>query len=78
MPTIARIGPYRFLFYGNEGRELPHVHVQRDRSLAKFRLTPIALARSRRFAAHELAEIERLVRGNENRFPEAWNDFFNR
>ena len=45
MPTIARIGPYRFFFYGNEGSEPPHVHVQRERMLAKFWLDPVSLAR---------------------------------
>ena len=45
MPTVARIGPYRFFFYGNEGLELAHIHVQRDRRLAKFWLDPVTLAR---------------------------------
>jgi hypothetical protein len=36
VPTVARIGPYRFFFFGNESLEPPHIHVQRDRNLAKF------------------------------------------
>src|SRR5688572_3522127 len=44
MPTVARIGPYRFFFYGNEGTEPPHIHVQRERRLAKFWLDPVLLA----------------------------------
>lgn len=74
MPTIARIGPYRFFFYGNEGLEPPHVHVQRERRLAKFWLDPVGLARSARFAAHELNRIRKLVIENRQRFLEAWND----
>jgi len=27
MPTILRIGPYRFYFYSNEKGEPPHIHV---------------------------------------------------
>lgn len=76
MPTIARIGPYRFFFYSNEGDEAPHVHVQRDRSTAKFWIAPIVLAQSSRFAAHELRELERAVTENEEHFWEAWNGFF--
>lgn len=44
MPTIARIGPHRVFFYGNEGAERPHVHVQRERMMAKFWLDPVTLA----------------------------------
>jgi len=47
MPTVLSIGPLRFFFYSNEGDEPPHIHVQRDRSLAKFWLTSIRLASSK-------------------------------
>jgi hypothetical protein len=33
--TIARIGRFRF-FYSKEGKEPPHVHVQREAKIAKF------------------------------------------
>jgi len=36
MPTILRVGPYRFFFYSADGEEPPHVHVERDDSVAKF------------------------------------------
>jgi len=39
VPTILRDGPYRFFFFSNEGFEPPHVHVQRDRAIAKFWLS---------------------------------------
>ena len=48
MPTVGRVGPYRFFFYSDERGEPRHVHVQRDRSLAKFWLDPVALASSGR------------------------------
>lgn len=76
MPTIARIGPYRFFFYGNEGQEAPHIHVQRDRGLAKFWLRPVALASAGGFAGHELRRIHRLVEEHRDRFEEAWREFF--
>lgn len=76
MPTVARIGPYRFFFFGNEGNEPPHIHVQRERLLAKYWLNDVSLAKSRGFAAHELRQIEELVLENKSRFLEAWNEFF--
>ena len=75
MPTVARIGPYR-LFYGNEGLEPAHIHVQHDRRLAKFWLGTVTLAWSKGFAAHELTRVEALVVENRERFLEAWRGFF--
>ena len=56
VPNLGNAGPYRFFFYSNESGE-PHVHVRRERKLAKFWLEPVELADSKRFAAHELREI---------------------
>ena len=74
MPTILRIGPYRFFFYSNERGEPPHIHVQRERFLAKFWLSPVALAGSKRFASHELRTIQKYVDENREIFLEAWNE----
>ncbi|MCC5626436.1 DUF4160 domain-containing protein [Nostoc sp. CHAB 5715] len=30
MPTILRIGAYRFYFYTHEPNEPPHIHIDRD------------------------------------------------
>ena len=76
MPTIDRIGPYRFFFLSNEGLEPPHIHVQRDRALAKFWLRPVALASASGFPSHELRRIEQIVTRNSARFEEAWHEFF--
>jgi len=76
MPTVARIGPYRFFFFANEGLEPAHIHVQRDRALAKFWLDQVALASSSGFAAHELRRIQALVEEHRDRFQEAWHEFF--
>ena len=46
MPTVLRIGPYRFFFYAGARDEPPHVHVERDRSNAKFWLDPVRLQKS--------------------------------
>lgn len=76
MPTVARIGPYRFWFYGNERREPPHVHVGREDRAAKFWLRPVALASAGGFASHEIGRILRLVEAHSERFEEAWREFF--
>jgi hypothetical protein len=78
MPTIARIGPYRCFFFSNEGTEPPHVHVQRERRLAKFWLVPVELAGATGFGPPELRRIERMVRDNQQDFLERWNRFFER
>jgi hypothetical protein len=76
MPTILRIGPYRFFFYSNENQEPAHIHIQRERMLAKFWLNPVALASSTRFSSKELRKLEQLVIDNKNVFLEAWNEYF--
>jgi len=76
VPAVARIGPYRFFFFANEGLEPMHIHVQRDRALVEFWLHPIALASSVGFPGHELREIHRLVEEDRQRLEEAWREFF--
>jgi len=61
MPTVLRIGPYRFHFYSREGNEPPHIHVERDELEAKFWLRPVALAANYGFRQSELNDIQRLV-----------------
>jgi hypothetical protein len=65
MPVVIRIGPYRFFFYSNENSEPAHIHIQRERMLAKFWLNTVALASSTRFSPKELRKLESLV--NENK-----------
>ena len=43
MPTVLRVGPFRFFFYAGDGGEPPHVHVERDEGEAKFWLDPVRL-----------------------------------
>ena len=77
MPTVLRIGPYRFFFYSNENEEPPHIHVQRDRMLAKFWLQPVSVATSVGFGAQELNKLLRLVEESQQIFVKAWDEFFN-
>lgn len=61
MPTVLRIGPYRFHFYSREDGEPPRIHVTREDMEAKFWLRPVALAANRGYATAELIRIQRLV-----------------
>ncbi|MEK7675691.1 MAG: DUF4160 domain-containing protein [Verrucomicrobiota bacterium] len=61
MPTVLRLGPYRFHFYSRENNEPPHIHVERDDYEAKFWLRPVSLAANYGFSPAELRQIKRLV-----------------
>jgi hypothetical protein len=61
MPTVLRIGGYRFHFYSDERGEPPHIHVQSASGECKFWLEPVALADNKGIAGHEIRRIERLV-----------------
>lgn len=75
MPTVLRVGPYKFYFYPYDVlHEPPHIHVGRDQDEAKFWLDPVELERNRGFAGHELRKIEDLVREHESELIDAWND----
>ena len=76
MPTVLRIGPYRFFFVLLDQPEPPHIHVQRERRVAKFWLDPVALQRAGGFTRSELNQIARLVEENRERFLERWYEFF--
>jgi hypothetical protein len=76
MPTVLRIGRFRFFFYSNENNEPPHIHVKAVENEAKFWLNPVRLASNHGYRSHELNEVERLVRDNQAALLEAWNGYF--
>lgn len=76
MPTVLRVGPYRFFFCSNKGEEPAHIHVMAASNEAKYCLEPIALAVNYGFNARELTEVEELVNQHCDEFLEAWNDYF--
>ena len=61
MPTVLRIGSYRFHFYSDEGDEPAHIHVDIGDGECKFWLSPVTLARSINVSPAEVRKIERLV-----------------
>ena len=78
MPTVLRIGPYRFFFYSNEGNEPPHIHVERDDMTAKFWLDPVRLQQSWGFGSAELNNIQEHVEEHRQILTEKWYEYFKR
>ncbi len=76
MPTVLRIGPYRFYFYSHEPNEPPHVHVDRDSSTAKFWLESVSLANNIGFSAKDLRKVQAVVQEQKQFLLEAWNGYF--
>lgn len=76
MPTIMRIGAFRFYFYSHEPNEPPHVHVDRDDATIKIWLDSFEVAKSRGFRAHEIGGIVAMVQENGATLTEAWHEYF--
>ncbi len=78
MPTVRLddVDGYRFFFYSNENAEPAHVHVSKDRNVAKFWLNPVRLATSHGFNARDQLTIQRLVEAHHAEIARAWHDHF--
>jgi hypothetical protein len=77
MPTILRIGPYRFFFYAGDRDEPPHVHIERDDRLAKFWLEPVKLQDGGEFSTTEINRISKIMENNADLLLRSWNEYFN-
>ncbi|MHC9544893.1 MAG: DUF4160 domain-containing protein [Vulcanimicrobiota bacterium] len=76
MPTILRMGKYRFFFFSNEGNEPRHIHIDSGHYYAKYWLEPIRLARNIGFRPDELSEIREIINKNSKSIKEKWDEFF--
>jgi len=76
MPTVLRVGRYRFSFYSNEGTEPPHIHVKAAGDEAKYWLDPIELCANYGFNGRELNEVRNLVVEHRDQLLEAWYEYF--
>jgi len=47
MPTLLKIGPYRFFCYAGDRDEPPHVHIERDNDEAKYWLRLFAFKKTK-------------------------------
>ena len=79
MPTVLRIGSYRFHFFSDEGHGPAHIHVRTPEGECKFWLEPnIGLARNRGVRASELRRIEQLVFEHHVNLLKAFHEYHNR
>jgi len=78
MPTVLTLGPYRFFFVSLDYPEPPHVHVRREKMVAKFWLNPISLAKAGGYSRTEINRIAALVAENRNFLLERWYEYFGR
>lgn len=76
MPTILKVGPYRFFFYSGDKDEPIHVHIERDDKIAKVWIEPVRLNYSGGFNRKEIANILRIIIKHKEKILEAWNDYF--
>ena len=76
MPTLLRIGAFRFYFYSHEPNEPPHIHVDRGDATIKIWLDSLDVAKTRGFRAHEIKGVVEMVRANRESFLEAWHGYF--
>jgi hypothetical protein len=77
MPTVLRAEGYRLYFYSHETNEPPHIHVDKEKSSAKFWLNPVSLSRNAGYSAIELRIIRDIITLNKNYLLEKWYGFFN-
>ncbi len=76
MPTVLRVGPYRFFFYAGDRDEPQHIHVEHDDKIAKFWLDPVRLQNSGGFGRVEIGRIQKHINNNHLKLVEAWDDYF--
>ncbi len=76
MPTVLRIGSYRFFFYAGDRHEPAHVHIEREDKSAKFWLDPVRFHNSGGFGSNEINKLHRLVVQNQDSLLRAWNEYF--
>jgi len=65
-------------FFSSDRNEPTHVHVKRDRRLAKFWLAPVRMAYNYGFSQVELKRLAALVQKHETALSKAWHEYFKR
>ncbi len=78
MPTVFKLGPYRYFFYAGDRDEPLHIHVERNDKIAKFWLDPIRLENSGGFSRAEIGQILRTINQHHQQLVEAWHGYFDK
>ena len=76
MPTVLRVGAYRFFFYSSDRNEPINIHVESDDNIAKVWVDPIRLENSGGFSRADINRILAIIKENQNELMEAWNGYF--
>lgn len=78
MPTVLRIGSFRFHFFSDEGQEPAHIHIRTPEGECKFWLEPaVCLARNRGVRPHDLRQIEQLGFEHYDLLRKAFHEYHN-
>jgi hypothetical protein len=75
VPTLLRIGPYRFFFWSDE-HEPPHVHVESAQGRAVVELAVIEVRKARGYTDQERAQIREIVVRHREAFLRRWYGCF--
>ncbi|MBR4371436.1 MAG: DUF4160 domain-containing protein [Victivallales bacterium] len=73
MPTVLRVGPYRFFFYSYDLGERMHIHVICGQNEAKFWLDDVTLAKNLGMAENDLRTVQKLVVEHRELLIHEWN-----
>ena len=79
MPTVHRLGPYRFYFFSEENgasHEGPHIHVRSGSGVASFWLQPTRIRDYQGYTPQEVRRIMRIVMTNHDLLLKEWHEFF--
>ena len=76
MPTVLKIGSFRFFFFSRE-EERMHIHITCPDGEAKFWLEPeIELAKNHKLSRVQLKKIEHIIEEHYDEFCSAWKRYF--
>lgn len=73
MPTVLRVGGYRFIIFTNDHNP-PHIHVQRAEGGAKISLQPIEIVEYHALNARQLREIIAIVGEHHGYLLDKWRE----
>lgn len=76
MPSVLRIGSYRFFFYAGDAAEPPHIHIACGDNIAKFWLSPVRLQNSGGFSRAEINKLHKIISEHQSELLEAWHEYF--
>jgi hypothetical protein len=78
MPTVHRLGPYRFYFFSEENdasHEPPHIHVRSGDGVASLWLAPVRIRDFQGYTPREVERIRRIVVADRALLMRRWHEF---